>query len=616
MITLPYIDRDYVSVFNSIKEIFKTLEPRVEIDFEQANVETIITKILASCVDSLSYNQDANILEAFPSTARDARAIFDLLSIVGYTPKTARCCKVFLTLWNPSFLGTKTYMPFSRISIDGRTFYSPDEFSCTEGVTTETEWYQGTLISPDIRENQNEFESDNFIDKYYPNLNTSTIKQNLYNLPPNHINIDSRTLRIYTPDGRKLKYVENPYLTNITSSSYSLLPTVNSTGYSIIFSEDVSNGVVADNLYYFYVISEGYNIVNNAIPNFSFLDTPTPNFSYNYSIELSKEPETANEARKNIVYEFGWRDTPKAIVTKYDAERAILQNTSFIAAVDVRDGNDYSKCNPDLLDVQVFVKVNEEAEQRLTKNTAIGYQNRILSHINKFKMLPLSYQVHIDNIQTTENENVTQMYYWYPDITIYLKKQVDSKEASSILAEVYNALFERYKYENVDFNEVPKTVDIIETVQNASDIILYLDIDGIVYLDSQGKEVNKELITCSYTEIVPIQTNKKYNITLNTLNGKRNIQYHTVKIVDMNNNVIGFDNGDGAIVSQTGYLNNVGTIDYETGELNFDLALQAVGSQIYVYYKQETPTYCKFTNNGPQSIKISLESIKTNNSTI
>lgn len=37
----------------------------------------------------------------------------------------------------------------------------------------------------------------------------------------------------------------------------------------------------------------------------------------------SKDTETANEARENIVYEFGWRDTPKAIVTKYDAERAV-----------------------------------------------------------------------------------------------------------------------------------------------------------------------------------------------------------------------------------------------------------------------------------------------------
>lgn len=616
MLTLPYLDRDYVSAFNSIKEIFKTLEPKVEIDFEQANVETIITKILASCVDSLSYNQDANILEAFPSTARDARSIFDLLSIVGYTPKTARCCKVFLTLWNPSFLGTKTYQPFSRISIDGRVFYTPDEFSCTQGVTTNTEWYQGTLISPDVRENQNEFPNDNFINKYYPNLGVNTIKQNLYNLPPNHINIDSRTLRVYTSEGRKLKYVENPYLTYITPASYSLLPTVNSTGYSIIFSEDVSNGVVADNLYYFYVISEGYNIVNNAIPNFNTLDDPAPNFSYNYNLELSKKSETASEARKNIVYEFGWRDTPKAIITKYDAERAVLQNTSFVAAVDVRDGNDYSFCNPDLMDVQIFVKLNEEAEQRLSKGTAIGYKNRILSHLNKFKMLPLSYEVHIDNVQTVENEKVTEMYYWYPNVTIYLKKQVDSKEASSILAEVYNALFERYKYDNVDFNEIPRTVDIIETIQNASDVILYLDIDGVVYVDENGKKVDKELITCSYTEILTVTSNPDYNITLNTLNGTRNIQYHTVKIIDMNNNIIGFDNGDGAIVSQTGYLGEVGSINYETGELSFKLGIQAVGSEIYISYKQETPTYCKFTNNGPQNIRIALESIKATNSTV
>ena len=69
-ITLPYIDRDYQAVFESIKSLFSDLEPRVEIDENKANVETIITKIIAGCVDSLSYNQDANIVEAFPSTAK------------------------------------------------------------------------------------------------------------------------------------------------------------------------------------------------------------------------------------------------------------------------------------------------------------------------------------------------------------------------------------------------------------------------------------------------------------------------------------------------------------------------------------------------------------------
>ena len=610
MLTLPYINRDYQAVFESVKEIFKTLEPRVEIDESKANVESIITKIIAGCVDSLSYNQDANILETFPSTARDARAIFDLLSIVGYTPKTARSSKIYLTLWNPSYTGAVTYNPFTNLLLDGRNYYNPDAFTVTQGVIANTEFYQGKVITPDEREEKPESTS-NFIDNYYPNLSANTIVNDLFELPNNHTMIDSRTIRIYTPEGRELTYVENPYLTYVTKASFSLVPTVNSTGYSLMFSKDVSSGTVAKNYYYFYVVSEGYDVGNNLTPDFRNFGKPTPSFSFSYVQEASKDPETANEARENIVYEFGWRDTPKAIITRYDCERSILQNLAFIAAVDVRDGNNYSLADPKLFDIQVFVKLNEDAEAKLTVGSATSYKNRIMTHINKFKMLPLNYSIHIDDVQTEPNELVTEMYYWYPNITIYLKEQVDAQEAGAILQEVVNALFERYKYINVNFNEVPRTVDVIDTVQNASDIILYLDIDGIFYINKDGEQVSKEQVTCSYTDAVDIVSDDtEYTIQLNTMDGKRNIQYHTVKVVDSNNVVVGYDNGDGIIISQTGYLAEYGTIDYTTGELKINFSSYPPGSKFYVYYKQETPTFCKFTNNTPDNIKIALESIK------
>lgn len=612
MQTLSYTNRDYPSVFDGVKEIIKTLEPRAEVDTSKANVESIIAKIVAGCVDCLSYNQDANTLETFPSTSRDARAIFDLLSIVGYTPKTARGSKVYMSLWNPSYVGSVTYDPFNTIIIDGKSFYNPDEFTCSSGgVVTSVDWYQGKLTSPDKRNLTEEQTKNitNFIDKYYPNLSASTIKQDSFVLPETHTRIDSRTIRIYTPDGTALTYVEDPAMVYMTKSSFSITPTVNTTGYTLVFSKDISSGVVADNYYYFYLQSEGLDVGNNLTPDFTTLPN-SPNFTFSYVQEASKEPETASEARENVVYEFGWRDTPKAIITRHDAERAILQQHGFVAAVDVRDGDNYSKASADNFNIQVFVKVTEDAEVTLDVGTAMSYQNRIQTHLNKFKMLPLNFDIHIDDVVTSEGELTTQMYYWYPDVTIYLKEQVDSQEASAILTQIYDALFKRYAYTNVNFNEVPRIVDVIDTIQNASDMILYLDIDGIVYLDKDNKQVAKEDITCSYTTPVTInETGVEYEVTLNTLNNTRNIQYHTIKIVDANNVVMGIDNGDGVILSQNGYLAEAGTIDYTTGKLNIKLALQPPGSQFYIYHKLETPTWCSFINNGPQAIKIALESI-------
>ena len=610
MLTIPYTDRDYSTVFEDIKEIMQTLEPRVDVNINTANVETIIAKIIAGCVDSLSYNQDANILEAFPSTAKNPRSVFDLLSIVGYTPRTARCCHVTMTLWNPNFSGTAVYEPFSKILIDGKTFYCPDTFKCTQDLTTVVNWYQGSLKQPDRRREY--ADNASFVDKFYPNLSVNVIENNQYKLPEAHTKIDSKTVRVYFEDGKQLEYVDNPYMTNITKSSFSLIPSVNQSGYSLVFSKDVSAGTYSKNLYYFYVVSEGYNVGNNLIPDFSGLaiNNVTPTFSYSYNAEDSKDTETASEARENIVYEFGWRDTPKAIVTKYDAERAVLQNYNYIAAVDVRDGNDYSKCDPSNFDIQVFCKVNEDTELKLSTAVADGIKNRLQTHFNKFKMLPLQFSFHIDNIVTEENENITELYYWYPDITIYLKEQVNLQEAAAIINSVTEALFKRFATTNTEYNQVPRTVDVIETVQNASDMILYLDIDGIYYIDSENKEATKTDITCSFTQTIPTQEGLDYELTLDTKNGTRNIMFNTVKIVNSLNETIAYDNGDGVLMSYSNYFDGQGTINYTTGKLTFKLrAPLADNISLQLSYKQETPTFCEFINK-KDAIKVALESLK------
>lgn len=632
---IPLTSRDFNSTFSSIKDLIAKLEPRAEVSLDKANVESIIAKVLAGCVDTLSYNQDANILEAFPSTAINARSAFDLLSIVGYTPKTARACHLSMTLYNPSHTNSVIYDPFSKISVENFDFYSPDSFECAKGVVTQTDWYQGEVVTPNSRPNSADapIESDNFVDYYYPNLSASVIENDIYVLPTDHVDIDSRTIRIFTEDGKLLTYVENPYMTNITKSSFSIYPSVNSTGYTLRFSKDVSQGVVSKNLYYFYVRAGGDSVGSNSTVDFSDMSEDSNlSFSYNYVAEDYKSAETAADARENIVYEFGWRDTPKAIVTKYDAERAILQDTDNIAAVDVRDGNDYSKADSSKLNVHVFIKLTEKAEIGMSISSAIAFKNKIISQITKFKILPLSIYIHIDDIITnynpsddliladpdamvqpdSEDEPVTKMYGWFPDITVYLKEQVNAQEAGAILYQINEALFERYKYSNCNFNEVPRIVDIIDTVQNATDMILYLDIDGVYYQDMKtGDLVSKETVTGNFTTAVDaINEDDVYTVTLDTLEQTRKIQYHTVKIVDANNVAIGYDNGDGVIMSDTGYLKDYGSIDYTTGELNIEFAYTPNGSKFYVYHKLEDPTFCKFINNSNDNIKVALESIK------
>ena len=200
----------------------------------------------------------------------------------------------------------------------------------------------------------------------------------------------------------------------------------------------------------------------------------------------------------------------------------------------------------------------------------------------------MTIKLHIDDIVETyideeTNEEITEpatdIYFWYPNVTLYLKKQVDAQEAGSILTSVYNALYDKYSYTNVGFNEIPKVTDVISTIQNASNFISYIDYDGIILEDKTGISVIKQEITRSYTKDVEITADATYTIDLGVGN-YGNIQYNTVKIVDSNNNVIGYDNGNESILSQNNYLASPGTIDYTTGEITLEFATLPVGSKI------------------------------------
>ena len=230
------------------------------------------------------------------------------------------------------------------------------------------------LIAPNLRENY--VSSENHLDKYYPNLSTSVIKDDIYILPANHDRIDSRTIRIYTADNRKLNYVENPYSVYTKTMSFSLLPTVNSTGYSLVFSRDISSGTISESLYYFYIQSEGYDIANNSTPDFSTLGSGIQ-FAYSYAQESSQNAETADEARKRIATEFDYRDAPKAIITAYDAERAILQLIDIVAAVCVKDVNNYTQSVANTY--HAFIKTTETAENNIamSANYAQTYKEQI-----------------------------------------------------------------------------------------------------------------------------------------------------------------------------------------------------------------------------------------------
>lgn len=100
MTTLPpinYTDREYATIFESVRTYIRRKFPSDWKDWDDANVGVAIAQILAWSHDVLSYMLDRTAREGFLATARDRSSIILLGQLVGYQLRAASAASVEVT---------------------------------------------------------------------------------------------------------------------------------------------------------------------------------------------------------------------------------------------------------------------------------------------------------------------------------------------------------------------------------------------------------------------------------------------------------------------------------------------------------------------------------------
>lgn len=612
---LSYTGRDYSQIFKGIANIAETIDPRVSISEDRGNPETILTKMISASADMLSYNLDRLILECFPSTVTQRPSAMDIFSIIGYVMHRYRSAEVEARLYNKDTEQDLIIYPFQTFTTDNGINYCNLEVVDLPGnqnfsnVPTKVRLVEGQPVTPPLKKTKPS-PLVHWTDMYEYNLNIEYIVDG--KLKMSDLNFDPETIYIRDENNQEWTYIKNPFMVNANSSQFSVLEDV--TGVYLVFSKNIYTGF-SNNLKMFYLNSSGDEgmILEDRL-DFSGVayGSAPPHSEFYVDLMVSHRKstegfglETASMARENSAMEFGFRQSTNSLITSYDFERAVSQ-LSFVSAVRADDQNSIHNVK-DKFSGHLFVILNEDQESILTENTAISFISQIRSHIlREYKLLPLELDIHIDDqpVTTDPEETLTKIYTWHPDVTIYTRRSIDTTEGAEILNEVNKALTERYKNLNVDFNEVPLIRDIIDKIENAHELIEYLDIDGYE-IKTSSKELNyvpktatRSDVTCKYQETIEIDKSQfMYDMKLTTedsLGEPRNIQFHSFHVMTENNELIAKDNGDGLIISDANYLVSPGTIDYKTGDIKFTLNVQPPGSEIYITYNHETPTFCKF----------------------
>ena len=205
----------------------------------------------------------------------------------------------------------------------------------------------------------------------------------------------------------------------------------------------------------------------------------------------------------------------------------------------------------------------------------------IRNDLQDYKILPLEIEIDTHSINR---------YYWSVKGKFYTKTPLSRDELQTIIVNINNDLRFIYSTDKVNFNTVINYKEVIETMLNVDNRILMIDLEPIEYVDSEGNVVGKELITGTYTQIVPMlndsdnANNLHYSITLeNTtiLPGSLMIR------VDGGRYVLR-DNNNGEIYNIDNILQYKGSINYMTGEIDLMFNAPLVDDLVIEYTHNTT----------------------------
>lgn len=251
--------------------------------------------------------------------------------------------------------------------------------------------------------------------------------------------------------------------------------------------------------------------------------------------------------------------------------------------------------------VKLYIVRKEENED----DDIETFKNQVVTELTPYKMMPLTIDVDLESIK---------FYYWTVEGDIYLNEPVDLDAAQDLLVNINSQLKFDFSPEKVDFNTSIRFMDVVNSIMSVSNSIAYVDLKQISYVDEENNPIDQSLITGKATETIPANPTDSsgegkdlvYDFTLSNVP----IKPESVVIKAEGGTVILRDNGNGKITNTTGALRDSGTIDYNTGEVHFELNTP-FNMDLVIDYNKNVISMTRYMNLSATTFNLASESLKS-----
>lgn len=607
---LSMTNRDYVSIFNDLKDAIPDVS-QIWNSNDESDPGIVLVKLMSMLGDMLSYNQDKQALETFPETVTQRKNAAQIFRLIGYKMHWYRSatCDVTLTNTNeapatvPRFTRfttadeSITYTNIQQIELPSNT--------TDNGLEYNLELIQGIPRTPSkingeaVPNPGNEWHTI-----YNFNVSVDDIIQNRIYLDDK--NVDESSVFLVDDFNEEWIQIDN-------------IDTMISTGKYFEFRVDEYDKPYLQLVSYwdrydinkfklFYILSAGADgqITNNALTkattsivtisgtseNMETNDVVDDILISNRESSFGYDPETPAEARKEAAKYVNTYDT---LVTLDDFTRAVSRMDGVAKCIALDCTNDP---DPDLESYVVKIYIVRTAEYEDTDSSS--YKEIIKTNISDYKLMPLKIIVDLESIEYV---------YWTVTGEVYLKEPVSIDKAQDILVKINNQLTFDYDPQRIEFNSTIKFIDIIHSIEDADTSIDYIDLDPVVYKDADGNEVDKRTITGKYTETIPPNPEEDLNFTYDFTLLQHPIKPGSVSILIDGGTYVVSDNSNGKLINSQGFLNESGSIDYNTGNIKFTSSFQP-NADLVIKYTKNVISMVRYINFNVNDFTISNDSIK------
>ena len=645
---ISYTNRDYQSILSDLYNAIPMLTDKWNPE-EETDPGIVLVKLMAMLGDMLSYNLDKKMLEMFPMTVQERINAYQIFSLTGYKMYWYKSAKCDVTLYNnsdysaalPRFIEVSS----SNIDPNGKTNYVvlnidnqslPAQYllngdRVTPGNIT-LPAIEGKLVAPSTnRDIVNPSLYEDWHTPYNFNVYYTEIVDNCYYL--HNVNVDQDHIYLVSSDATNpTKYNEWTLVDDIdleTSTKYCFeFNSDSGTPYIRLNSEWNKDGNV--NFKLFYITSNGSagniseNVLSSVDTNIYGLIMQSPqNSGYiiindyvNISNTVSSQgynPESITSARRSYK---SFRNTINTLITLDDFTNFTNRNEYVIKskAVDLLTDPNLGGVSNQLHDFQVRIYTLVDDSVR----SFADIKSDILSEINQCKIALDDVdlvQINPDSSQHTDIDNNYGLYYWQPVGVIHLTKPMPSDIADDIMSTVNQALKDAFSQYNLDFNEIPNYIDVVEKITNSSSYINYVNLNALEYYSNpdmqQANQVDENIITGDITIKLDIEDIDSTVITVDLFEDLPSTSRITPGsvVIKVDNDILCDDNMGAIISYKPNVLASNGTINYTTGALSFTLDnLPNLG--IEINFKLNRINLCNYIGDLTGTLYIAPEYLK------